>query len=508
MKKLFSSFRKRLSDLNHWLAPKPAAPRVELPLPPSGLCHSATPLVEAAGSVPGSTIDLPLSSVVYLLPSHLQSRLKAGQGAQTIGIPLHDVLPQLAHGDVRITFGQLRQAAPNLFGSDADEDGTLVQLPLAELASRCDPALLNYSRQLQPEPVAKPAFAPTTAHRPVVPPPQPRYRPAPAPAPAAAKTAVDPVRHSGPGNAPTLAPSAARGMAPASDGISNRMIPPPVAPGLAPAVSESAAPADTLLVDLLPLTESWPAALRNEIELLNLGQAKLALPKDQVSAGLKQGRLAFRWEALRSWIRPAIAPEPSAEDGTELELPLQLVAPLFLAKHRGGNKPRARVQLDEAIPEVFEMARQAPAAPEVAKTSVAVAETGADQESPSAPRLHAPQGLNGAATPEQTVNRAVQLKGVAGALVTLPDGLLVASRFPENRDPEKVAAFLPQIISRLGQCIGQLEIGELNTLEFLVGNVPWKVFRSKEVLFVVLGRGGEALPGLELGILAAKLGKR
>jgi hypothetical protein len=509
MKNPFSILLNLLSGKTSRSTPKPQPPREMVPLGSSSAWGPTESAPAADGGAAGLTIDLPLSSVVYLLPDHLQSRLRPTQlASQTIRIPLQEVLPQLAHGDVRIAFGQLRQAAPHLFAPEADEDATLVQLPLGEITSRCDPALMNYYQQLQAGSDPEPTTSQASQHQALAA-PAPRARPnlvaasrqevgrfAPPPFP----------RSDTPGSESTLAPVARRSSVPPSTGSLGPTISPLVAPGLPEAPTEPASQPEVLLVDLAPLAERWPEALRNEIEQLNLLQAQVALPKALVSAGLKQGRVAFRWDALRSWIRPAIAPAPSAEEQTELELPLQVVAPLFLAKQRELNRPRPKLQVDEAIPDVFGMARPTPGAPE--EPTEAIETRSASRLNPE-PASAAPGSVEarGISTPEQLVSRAVQLHGVAGALVTLPDGLLVASRFPENRNADKVAAFLPQIFSRLGQYTEQLEMGELNTLEFLVGNVPWKAFRLKEVLFVVFGRGGEVLPNSELGLLAAQLGK-
>ena len=54
--------------------------------------------------------------------------------------------------------------------------------------------------------------------------------------------------------------------------------------------------------------------------------------------------------------------------------------------------------------------------------------------------------INRCATPNEVVSRAAALDGVAGALVALPDGLMVASRLASDVNGETLAAFLPQIL--------------------------------------------------------------
>ena len=109
------------------------------------------------------------------------------------------------------------------------------------------------------------------------------------------------------------------------------------------------------------------------------------------------------------------------------------------------------------------------------------------------------------ATPNEVVSRAAALDGVAGALIALPDGLMVASRLSPDLNGDTLAAFLPQIFGKVSQCTKELRMGELNNLNFTVGNVPWKIFRVNAIFFAAFGRAGEPLPTAQLAALAAEL---
>ena len=61
------------------------------------------------------------------------------------------------------------------------------------------------------------------------------------------------------------------------------------------------------------------------------------------------------------------------------------------------------------------------------------------------------------------------LDGVVGALIALPDGLMVASQIPADLNGDTLAAFLPQIFGKVSQCTKELRMGELNNLNFTVG---------------------------------------
>jgi predicted regulator of Ras-like GTPase activity (Roadblock/LC7/MglB family) len=97
---------------------------------------------------------------------------------------------------------------------------------------------------------------------------------------------------------------------------------------------------------------------------------------------------------------------------------------------------------------------------------------------------------------------------VAGALIALPDGLMVASRIPAELNGDTLAAFLPQIFSKVSQCTKELRMGDLNNLNFTVGNVPWKIFRVNAIFFAAFGRAAEALPTAQLAALAAELDRK
>jgi predicted regulator of Ras-like GTPase activity (Roadblock/LC7/MglB family) len=112
------------------------------------------------------------------------------------------------------------------------------------------------------------------------------------------------------------------------------------------------------------------------------------------------------------------------------------------------------------------------------------------------------------ATPQEIITRAMALPGVAGTLVALPDGLKVASQIPSDLNADTLAAFLPQIYDRVSQCTKELRMGVLNNFNFTVGNVPWKIFRVNAVYFAAFGRAGEALPTAQLAALAAELNRK
>jgi predicted regulator of Ras-like GTPase activity (Roadblock/LC7/MglB family) len=287
-----------------------------------------------------------------------------------------------------------------------------------------------------------------------------------------------------------------------------------VAPAPPPAVVES------LLVSLSALAASWPDAVRKEIVEQNLVDSEAALPVPAVEQGLKQARVAVSWKTVRSWLKPALPPAGSPSDATVLELPLKVVAPIFLERQRKTASPQQKISIDEEIPNLFFGAPP----PENGLPGAASAARPTDtnyyvwDESHDTARVDQSEVKRGPtpgtkfvakyATPNEVVSRAAALDGVNGALIALPDGLMVANRLPPDLNADTLAAFLPQIFGKVSQCTKELRMGELNNLNFTVGNVPWKIFRVNAIFFAAFGRAGEPLPTAQLAALAAELDHR
>lgn len=326
-------------------------------------------------------------------------------------------------------------------------------------------------------------------------------------------------------------------MAPQQPSISRAPQPAPVNTPQAPAGNGSE---HCLDVPLAAVTETWPEVLLGEIEQLHLSGVTLSLPLRVIEPSLKQGKIAFSWKVLRSWIRPAVVQTVSAQDGMMLELPLKVIAPLFFTRQKQvKDAGRQKVNLDENIPNLFfgfpqpDASAEEPAPQETSHEEPADFIPSAPQKTPGVAdtnfyvwgdKSDAPQVdetefkkksaaagtefMSRYATPNEIVSRAGALDGVAGALVALPDGLMVASKLSADLNGDTLAAFLPHIFGKVSQCTKELRMGELNNLHFTVGNVPWKIFRVNAIFFAVFGRAGQPLPTAQLAALAAELDRK
>jgi predicted regulator of Ras-like GTPase activity (Roadblock/LC7/MglB family) len=293
----------------------------------------------------------------------------------------------------------------------------------------------------------------------------------------------------------------------------------------------------SLSLPLNSLSELWPDALRHEMAQLQLTEAQVALPIDQIEAAMKRGKVAFPWKTLRSWTRPIPLPTVSAHDATVLELPLKIVAPLFLARKKEAMKQQQKVAVDKAIPNLFFGFPQSdsivttPTAPEVVSAASAPVPTFSHpvskpvetnyyvwEDSSDSAKVDETEFkrkpsidtnfLSRHATPNEVVSRASVLEGVVGDLVALPDGLMVASKLPPELNGDTLAGFVPQIFGKVSQCTKELRMGDLNNLNFTVGNIPWKIFRVNAIFFAAFGREGQGLPTAQLATLAAQLDRK
>ncbi|HEV2453281.1 MAG TPA: roadblock/LC7 domain-containing protein, partial [Verrucomicrobiae bacterium] len=570
---------------------------------PDPIQHSHSPAPARPQSV--TELEMPLLAILDRLPSDLRSKWMLGgvdlQQA-TISVPVKKVLPQLALGAVKITFGELRNAAPTLFRTGEEYDSLPIALPLNEVLSRLNPALIprNPSQRVVAPPTdiaepfgpgaqgvslgapaapgVKPA-APTTHFYKKAVPSEPIKMPTPPPVaaqplpfvprsttPAAPPAPTPRVNFNGNGGSVFQPPSPANRNSMPGNSLANipnpiqqmpsakppvpppAPVPPPmarpapipmpkpVAKAPAPAPVPAAAPvpaqeAPSILAPLSALSEEWPESLRLEIVQLNLGNAHVALPIYLIEPALRRGRIVFSWHHVRSWIRPT--PPVSVHDTMELELPLKVIAPLFLPAKKAEVRPQAKAEVPpSSVPNLFfgfpqpqpeEMAppiNMPEAVPLVKPLDAKINDSnfyvwGENGEEPNLDETdyrRAPAPATDFSTrramPNEIIARAMKLPGVTGAIIALGDGLKVAQQLPPELNADTVAAFLPQLFSRVNQCSKELRMGELNNLNFTLGNIPWKIFRVNAVYFAAFGVAGVSLPTAQLAMLAGELDRK
>jgi predicted regulator of Ras-like GTPase activity (Roadblock/LC7/MglB family) len=110
-------------------------------------------------------------------------------------------------------------------------------------------------------------------------------------------------------------------------------------------------------------------------------------------------------------------------------------------------------------------------------------------------------------TPNEIVHKTSCLPGVAGAMIALQDGLMVAHCMPPNWKTDTIAAFLPQIFGRMNQYARELRMGELRSFSFFVEQGTLQIFAAGIIYFAVLSKAGQTLPQVELNVIATELSR-
>jgi predicted regulator of Ras-like GTPase activity (Roadblock/LC7/MglB family) len=280
---------------------------------------------------------------------------------------------------------------------------------------------------------------------------------------------------------------------------------PVVAPAPAPAEAPAAATApvsddNTVVMTLESVAAAWPDAVLQEIQQFNLVSESVSIPVSRIEPGMKAGRIAFTWGELCGWLSDPLP--PSANGHHELELPLAVIAPQFLTKRRAPT-PRKVVTVGADVPDLFAGLAKPPAPePEPQPEPVVAEAPPAAAEVPAETAEEAPQPE---LAPQEVVEWIMTLPGVAGALLASNDGLLVAGQLPAPLEAETMAAFLPQILMRIGICTEEIRLGPLRSVMLFVGKTPCAMFKAGSLCLAVLGHPGKTLPEAALERMAGEL---
>jgi predicted regulator of Ras-like GTPase activity (Roadblock/LC7/MglB family) len=280
--------------------------------------------------------------------------------------------------------------------------------------------------------------------------------------------------------------------------------------------------------------------IARDITQFSLAGSRVEIPLASVEPGLKTGRVEFSWRELCAWLNPPSKPaQVSIHGETRISLPLGVIAPLFMKSRSGGQGRKKTVS--ESIPDLFSAAgkplpppaaaeAEAPAAPMLTPqpfpTSAPASAAAAAPARPATPPPFALPPAPAAAgkaptnlaelfgepskkswTPNEIVQRTNHLSNVAGSLIALQDGLLVASNMPTTFRTETIAAFVPQIFGRLNQYSKELQMGETTAVSFTVGAGTVQVYNAGIIYFAILGKPGTVLPHTELQLIAAELSR-
>lgn len=577
------------------VATRPGAAPLPKPLPKPGPGNAPmrvtptvapTAAVKAAAAIPpapplsaipatpnGTHVYVSLGAIAACVPESISHKVPA-HADQFVGIPLEFIVPQLSNGQVVLTGAELIASSTEFFGALTPQDEISVSLPLADVVQQVPKEYFVRKNKRKVEvpaevasvfsangngvSIARPPAAPSAA------PAAPAYRaqpavtstsaqPVPAPTAPAAKISISPqslaamkAATAAPTPVVTAPPAPARPSAPAPQAIT----PAPTAPAPLP-MPKKAAPAapkitGEMAVPLASVAPEWDQEVRKQLADVDMKQHQILVPLELLAPAMKSGKVLFSWAEVATWIQPPLPSPPTPKVGEmPVELPLKVIAPLFMANQNGSS--HKRVAVDETIPDLFggngkeaqngnastSAQIQTPLAP-APTAAPAVARTPAPPRyTPPAPMAHAASAPMPAVAPvaapvaapvqeeisvasiigaegsrfgaKEIVTNTSRLPGVAGALLAMSDGLLVTSATPPAVKGETIAAFLPQMFGRMNQYTKELALGPLQQLTLGIESGQWHVVKGPNIYFAVLGKRGESLPLNLLAQVAAEL---
>jgi predicted regulator of Ras-like GTPase activity (Roadblock/LC7/MglB family) len=291
-------------------------------------------------------------------------------------------------------------------------------------------------------------------------------------------------------------------------------------------VAPALAAGDSVTLSLSAASSTWPGEVRREIVEQNLTGATLALPANKVAEGLRVGHVVFNWKELRRSLNPPpkIAASPETAE-TLLEIPLSIVAPLLLPKIKDAL-PKKKAFIAESIPDIFGRSGETlPSFPTVPPLEAAqpIPGTPAEFVPTPAPKPMMPEPAlakdksrssledivgkpaRKPSNPNEVIQKLVALPGVVGALITLQEGLLVASDWAPGVKPDTLGGFVPQIFSRINQYMREMQLGEVHNATFVLEKSTLHIFKNGNLYFAVLGGPGRPLPLHSILAVASEL---
>ena len=476
---------------------------------------------------------LSIRAILEKLPPDLRAIVNQMPDPEVkIVLPVNTILKQLPTGAVRMSLASLlRQAPQGTFRKTAVEEKQMVDVPLAEVFKCVDASRLGRrsdQRRYDVPDDAAGLFGRNGSTRSVTSPPAAASE-APQSEPVETMPQVEPVKVM---KMPGLAPAAET---PANG---NGHAAPAKAAVSMPKAPVAASPNGELVISFVELAAGWPEGIRSELSLV-AGDTKLVIPAAAVSAGLQKGRVAFPWSQVCMWLRPTLSASTAIAEDFELIFPLRIVAPAFVAA-TGATKRREAAEIDHSLPDFFGPASKS--APQVEQPAVPVedvlppmppaedsvrlspAPAGGtplfklvreepvpivEEVVPAVPAADAEPGVpavplesvaqasppvESASSPADVVARACELPGVAGALVALEEGLVVAQKLPPGFSAETFAAFMPQIFGRLEKYTAEMQLGAATGITIETAHGPCHITRLGKIYFGTVGHAGEKLP--------------
>jgi len=89
-------------------------------------------------------------------------------------------------------------------------------------------------------------------------------------------------------------------------------------------------------------------------------------------------------------------------------------------------------------------------------------------------------------TLQEVVRLTSQLKGVAGCILAMSDGVFLTGQLPPHLDQETISVFAPQLFRKVGRYMKELRAGEVTRLSVFTDQQPISIFRAHDIFLIVI----------------------
>jgi len=89
-------------------------------------------------------------------------------------------------------------------------------------------------------------------------------------------------------------------------------------------------------------------------------------------------------------------------------------------------------------------------------------------------------------TLQEVVQLTSRLKGVAGCMLAMSDGVFLTGQLPPHLDQETISVFAPQLFRKVGRYMKELRAGEVTRLSVFTDQQPISIFRAHDIFLIVI----------------------
>ena len=89
-------------------------------------------------------------------------------------------------------------------------------------------------------------------------------------------------------------------------------------------------------------------------------------------------------------------------------------------------------------------------------------------------------------TLQEIVRLTSQIKGVAGCMLAMSDGVLLTGQVPAHLDQEAISVFAPQLFKKVGRYMKELRVGQITRLSVFTDQQPLSIFGAGDIFLVVI----------------------